>query len=86
MSRVLVKPTYFWRFMCWWIKIFHGPKDQLQVGTIFYGGALHIAFYFEKPGQRSIISMTCFTKEQALHFQAELQRQIERFDAFGSER
>lgn len=85
MKKVLVRPSIYWKLMCWWVKIIRGSRDNIQVGTVFYGGSLLIAFFFDSPGERKVVSQTSLTKAQALHFYEELGRQIERFDAFGAQ-
>ena len=79
---VFVRPTFFWKFMCWWIKTFVGPKNNIQGGTMFYGGVIYVALWLEKPGLREVISQTAMNLEQARHYHAELGRQIERMEAF----
>lgn len=80
--KFLVRPTIFWKFMVWWIKTFRGSKDNVQCGTLYYGGVILLAIYLESPGLRKVIAQTAMTLDQAKHYHAELTRQIERMEAF----
>ena len=79
---VFVRPTFFWKFMAWWIRTFRGSSNNLQVGTNYYGGVIHLYLFLESPGLREAVANATFNLEQAKHFHAEMGRQIERMEAF----
>lgn len=80
--KIKVRPTFYWRLMVLWISIFRGPKDNVQGGTIFYGGAMHLIMFLENPGERVVLAQTSMSLQQAKHFHQEMGRQIERMEAF----